>query len=163
VTEDPADSDPDTVEANADENVEATMEDSAALTVGNWSLLGGGQCLVAAQRFYPRKFGISVPLARGTATGACAAYGACHLWLDNIPSPAHWTRIANTPGARPRLYDMIVYPPIGANHWGHVAMVDHVDSAGRIFVMDSNFNYTMAKSVAPHTIGWKAYGWYRPR
>ena len=134
---------------------------SAVTTKGDWSKFGNGQCLVAIQKFYPAKFGASVPVARGSWTGGCAPYGACHIWLDDRPSTAKWQRIANKNGAKPKTYDMIVYPPTANNPYGHIASVDHVDSNGRIFVMDSNYNYDEKKASKPHTVGWKAYGWYR--
>jgi len=63
----------------------------------------------------------------------------------------------------PQLFDMMVYPPDGSNHWGHVAVVDHV-SGGQVFVMDDNYEGPLnagQKAGCPHTVSWPAYGFYR--
>jgi len=133
--------------------------------VTDWSLFpSGDQCLVAVQAFYKRKFGVSVPVARNAWTGSCGPTGACHIWVDDIPSSATWERIPNDGSHTPSPYDMIVYPPIPGDPSGHIASVDHVQGSS-IFVMDDNYcnNNCERKASAPHTVSWKAYGWYHLR
>jgi hypothetical protein len=138
----------------------ATSEElTSSKTVGDWRVLGGGECLAALQDFYPAKFGVSVPVAGPGAVGSCAAHGACKIWLDQIPNPAEWERIPNDGRHVPSTYDLIVYPPINGDPWGHVASVDHVEG-GAIYVMDANYVAHHQKSAHPHTVSWKAYGWY---
>lgn len=149
----------DVVDENADEQIDS--EDSAFTssnkTVGDWSKLQTGyECLAALQYFYPAKFGVSLPVAGPGAYGNCASHGACHLWLDKRPDPDQWER--HTTG-EPQTYDLIVYPPIGNDIWGHIAAVDHVEN-GQIFVMDDNYVGHHVKSSKPHTVSWKQYGWY---
>jgi hypothetical protein len=132
---------------------------TSSKTVGDWHLFGGGQCLVAVQNFYPKKFGVSVPIAGPGSVGNCASHGACKIWLDKIPSSADWERIPNDGHHMPTTYDLIVYPPISGDPWGHIASVDHVEG-NNIFVMDSNYVGHEEKAPHPHTVGWKAYGWY---
>src|SRR5262249_20712597 len=43
--------------------------------------------------------------------------------------------------------------------WGHIASVDHVEGK-TIYVMDDNYVGHHLKSPHPHTVSWKAYGWY---
>lgn len=133
---------------------------TSATTVGDWKLLPTGQeCLAAIQMFYPAKFKASVPLAGTEWKGECAPHGACHIWLDKIPDPDVWERIPNDGTRLPTTYDMIVYPPISGDPWGHIAAVDHVEGK-TIYVMDDNYVAHHAKSTHPHTVSWKAYGWY---
>ncbi len=133
-------------------------------TTQDWSLLGDGQCLLAMQRFYPAMFGASVPIARESYTGSCAPEGACHVWLDDIPSASTWERIVNDGAHSPAPYDLVVYPPAGKNPYGHIASVDHVDDDGTIWVMDANWNGDERRSYAAHTTpGYTAYGWYHLR
>jgi hypothetical protein len=128
--------------------------------VGDWSLFGNGQCLVGVQHFYPAKFGASVPIARAAYTGACAPEGACHIWLDDIPDPARWDKIANDGSAHPSVYDLIVFPPTASNPYGHIASVDRFQD-GAIYVMDTNWTLNETKAPAPHTTGsYAAYGFY---
>ncbi len=134
-----------------------------ALTLGDWSLFPDGhQCVVAVQIFYQAKFGVTVPPTGGPGwNGNCAPLGACHLWLDVIPSGNDWFRIPNDGAEQPTTYDMIVYPPTATNEYGHVASVDHVTD-GVIYVMDDNYcaNNCEKKAVEPHPVSTKAYGWY---
>ena len=146
----------------ADEGVEEVDVDHAAFTsssktVGDWSKLQTGyECLEALQYFYPAKFGVSLPVAGPGSYGNCAPHGACHLWLDKRPDSAEWERIST---GTPETYDLIVYPPIGNDIWGHIASVDHVEN-GKIFVMDDNYVAHHTKSKVPHTVDWPQYGWY---
>ncbi|MEO7328494.1 MAG: hypothetical protein ABI193_07950 [Minicystis sp.] len=145
-----------------DEELAATMsqEISSSKTVGNWSKFPDGeQCLPAIQMFYPARFGVSVPIAGPGSTGACASYGACHIWLDKIPDNDDWERIPDDGTHLPTTYDMIVYPPHGTNPWGHIASVDHVEGK-TIFVMDDNYVAHEQKASKPHTVSTKPYGWY---
>lgn len=148
--------------------IEGTRSTSQHIAGGgatqDWSLLGGGQCLVAMQNFYPKKFGARVPSARASRTGDCLGEGACHIWLDDIPSSDAWERIPNDGSRKPAPYDLIVYPPSKSNGYGHIASVDHVGDDGTIWIMDSNWNLDEKKSAAPHTSGsYVAYGWYHLR
>ncbi len=137
---------------------------SAVTATQDWSQLGGGQCLVSMQSFYRDMFGARVPIARSSWNGACASEGACHIWLDDIPSAAEWERVPNDGAHRPSPYDLVVYPPHGSNPYGHIAAVDHVDGSGTIYVMDSNWNGDEQRSWSPHTTpGYVAYGWYHLR
>ncbi|MEO7327955.1 MAG: VCBS repeat-containing protein [Minicystis sp.] len=134
-----------------------------ALTLGDWSQFPDGhQCVVGVQIFYQAKFGVTVPPTGGPGwNGNCAPLGACHLWLDVIPSDNDWYRIPNDGAELPTTYDMIVYPPTATNEYGHIASVDHVTD-GVIYVMDDNYcaNNCEKKAVEPHTVSSKAYGWY---
>lgn len=146
---------------NIGDQGEQPDEEEASLTsgkmVGDWSALPNGyECLAAMQLFYPKKFGVALPLAPDGWDGNCAPEGACHLWLDARPSAGEWERITS---GTPSTYDLIVYPPIGNDPWGHVAAVDHVEN-GKIFVMDDNYVAHHTKSAMPHTVAWPAYGWY---
>ena len=105
---------------------------------------------------------MSVPIARYAWTAGCAPYGACHIWLDDVPNGAVWERIANDGRHMPAQYDMIVFPPVAGNPWGHVASVDHVAN-GQIYVMDDNYVASNTKAATPHTVAWAAYGWYHLR
>lgn len=133
---------------------------SSNSTVGDWSALPSGvECLVGMQVFYPAKFGVHIPIAPESYSGDCAPEGACHLWLDAQPDPGTWERISS---GTPSTYDLIVYPPIGNDPWGHVAAVDHVED-GKIYVMDDNYVAHHVRSSTPHTVDWPAYGWYHLR
>lgn len=148
----------------ADDGEQPDQEHSAYVTstktVGDWHLLHTGyECLEAMQYFYPAKFGVSLPVAGPGWDGDCGPHGACHLWLDKRPDPAQWERITT---GTPSTYDLIVYPPIGSDIWGHIASVDHVEN-GRIYVMDDNYVGHHVKSAHPHTVDWPAYGWYHLR
>ncbi|HLK38846.1 MAG TPA: CHAP domain-containing protein [Polyangiaceae bacterium] len=141
------------------------MTGESADAVTDWSLFPtGDECLVAIQAFYKAKFGVSVPVARNAWTGGCGPTGACHIWVDDIPNSATWERIANDGSHTPAPYDMIVYPPIPGDVYGHIASVDHVQGTS-IYVMDDNYcnNDCQRKAPAPHTVSWKAYGWYHLR
>ena len=143
----------------------AEMTGESADAVTDWSLFPtGDECLVAIQAFYKAKFGVSVPVARNAWTGGCGPTGACHIWVDDIPNSATWERIANDGSHTPAPYDMIVYPPIPGDVYGHIASVDHVQGTS-IYVMDDNYcnNDCQRKAPAPHTVSWKAYGWYHLR
>ena len=59
------------------------------------------QCLAAAQLFFPAQFGVRLPTARAAWTGSCAPQGACHLWLDDVPSPSVFERVPEGSGRRP--------------------------------------------------------------
>ena len=135
---------------------------TSSKTVGDWHLLGGGECLAAMQDFYPAKFGVSVPVAGPGWSGNCASYGACKIWLTHIPNPAEWERIPNDGKHVPTTYDLIIYPPIGGDPWGHAASVDHVEGH-TIYVMDANYVGHHVKSSHPHTVSWPSYGWYHLR
>lgn len=137
----------------------STDELTSTKTVGDWHLLGGGECLAAMQNFYPAKFGVDVPVAGPGWDGACASYGACKIWLTKIPDPAEWERIPNDGKHVPTTYDLIIYPPIAGDPWGHAASVDHVEGH-TIYVMDANYVGHHVKSTHPHTVSWPAYGWY---
>lgn len=134
---------------------------TSSKTVGSWKLFPGGECLAAVQGFYPAKFGVSLPVAGPGDYGSCASHGACKLWVDpsKRPSSSAWDRIPNDGKHVPTTYDLIVYPPIGNDPWGHIASVDHVEGKN-IFVMDSNYVGHHEKAPYPHTVSWKAYGWY---
>jgi hypothetical protein len=148
-------------------SVESTADSQSSVSYAgaeqDWSLFPNGQCLVAVQMFYPAKFGVGVPIARSAWTENCAPQGACHIWLDDIPSASDWERIPNDGSEQPSPYDLIVFPPTQSNPWGHIASVDHVDAWGNIYVMDSNFNYDNKRAFAPHTVSRAAYGWYHLR
>lgn len=137
---------------------------TSSRTDGNWKLFPNGQCLAAIQGFYPAKFGVHVPLAGPGSYGSCAAFGACKIWEDpaNRPDPNVWERIPNDGSHVPTTYDMIVYPPISGDPWGHVASVDHVEGKN-IYVMDSNYVAHEEKAPHPHTVSWPALGWYHLR
>ncbi len=121
------------------------------------------QCLVGVQVFYPARFNALVPSARNWDTGTCAAQGACHIWIDDIPDSNTWERIPNDGTSMPSAYDMVVFPETSTNPWGHIAAVDHVDSSGNIYVMDDNYNSDERRAARPHTV-WRApYGWYHLR
>ncbi|HEX7667889.1 MAG TPA: CHAP domain-containing protein [Polyangiaceae bacterium] len=128
---------------------------------GDWRKFPNGQCLVAVQGFYPAKFGVSLPVAGPGSYGSCASYGACKLWVDPAkePSSSEWERIPNDGKHKPVTYDLIVYPPISGDPWGHIASVDHVDGKN-IYVMDSNYVAHERKAPLPHTVSWPAFGWY---
>lgn len=135
---------------------------STTKMVGDWSELPDNvQCYVGMFDFYLAKFGVQIPYSPIVWTGACAPYGACHLWLDGIPDPNVWERHEAGSG-EPTTYDMIVYPPTDNNEYGHVAGVDHVEN-GLIYVMDTNFMNDEKRSDTPHTVGWGEYGWYHLR
>lgn len=154
-----ANTDSNALEEDGEEQVDAEYSafTSSSKTVGDWSKLQTGyECLAALQYFYPAKFGVSLPVAGPGWYGNCAPHGACHLWLDKRPDSDEWERI--TTGV-PETYDLIVYPPIGNDIWGHIASVDHVEN-GQIFVMDDNYVAHHVKSKVPHTVGWPQYGWY---
>jgi len=121
------------------------------------------QCLVGVQLFYPARFDAHVPSARNWATGSCASEGACHIWIDDIPDPDVWERIANDGSEPPSTYDLIVFPETSANPWGHIASVDHVDANGDVYVMDDNYNSDERRAWKPHTVWRAAYGWYHLR
>ena len=156
-----APSDPHTVGSGGGTGTSAHPTCTSALegAIGDWSQFGNGQCLVGIQNFYPAKFGASIPVAREAQTGSCAPEGACHIWLDDIPSPALWERIPNDGTTLPSTYDVIVYGPTPGNPYGHIASVDRVE-AGEIYVMDTNYNEDEKKAAAPHTTPLAAYGWY---
>ena len=146
---------------------EATGFDGAKVeyqdAVGDWSQFPDyAQCLAGVQGFYPAKFGVGVPVARGAWTGDCAPEGACHVWLDDVPDSGAWERIASDGSETPSTYDLIVFPPHAGNPYGHIASVDHVDSAGTIYVMDDNWNGDERKAYAPHSVR-APYGWYHLR
>jgi hypothetical protein len=148
--------------APGDESVDAqhAAYTSSGTTVGDWhNLEGGVECLVGMQDFYPAQFGVSIPIAPESWNGGCAPEGACHLWLDAQPDASLWEAISS---GTPSTYDLIVYPPIGNDPWGHVAAVDHVEN-GQIFVMDDNYVGHHVRSSAPHTVDWAAYGWFHLR
>jgi hypothetical protein len=133
---------------------------STSKTVGDWRKLDSGyECLEAMQYFYPAKFGVDLPVAGPGWDGDCGPHGACHLWLDKRPDSSEWERISS---GEPSTYDLIVYPPIGGDIWGHIAAVDHVAN-GRIYVMDDNYVGHHQRSSEPHTVDWPAYGWYHLR
>jgi hypothetical protein len=154
-----AGTDSNALEEDGEEQVDAEYSafTSSSKTVGDWSKLQTGyECLAALQYFYPAKFGVSLPVAGPGWYGNCAPHGACHLWLDKRPDSDEWERITT---GEPETYDLIVYPPIGNDIWGHIAAVDHVEN-GKIFVMDDNYVAHHVKSKVPHTVGWPQYGWY---
>ncbi|WP_437304683.1 CHAP domain-containing protein [Sorangium sp. So ce388] len=147
-----------------DLDVEETAASELALTsdymVGDWTHLPTGyQCVVGARKFFESAFGVSFPRMPDHWTGDCADFGACHLWLDAEPDPALWEKMSE---GYPSTYDLIVYPPHGANPYGHVAIVDHVEG-GEIYVMDTNYAEDEQRSTMPHTVSWPEYGWYRLR
>ena len=139
------------------ENARSTR-DAVSSTEGDWSLLGGGQCLVSMQSFYSARFGVRVPTARNSYTGSCAEEGACHIWYDDRPDPALWTRVPNDGSASPSLYDLVVFAETSTNPYGHIASVDHVEG-GTIYVMDSNYNGDEKRSASPHSVR-APLGWY---
>lgn len=130
-------------------------------TQGDWSLLGGGQCLVAMQSFYPARFGVRLPSARDAYTGSCAPDGACHLWYDDIPDPAQWLRVPNDGSAVPSLYDLLVFAETTKNPYGHVASFDHMEG-DTMYVMDSNYAGDEKRSEVPHEVR-APLGWYHLR
>lgn len=155
------------LDATTDDGEEELTTTSSRMD-GDWDDLGGGQCLAAMQAFYPKKFPkdhAKVPVAGPGAYGSCAAHGACKIWEDpdTRPDSDYWERIPNDgKHGEPKLYDLIVYPPTSHDAYGHIASVDHVEN-GKIFVMDSNYVHPDKPSTHPHTVGWKALGWYRLR
>jgi hypothetical protein len=133
---------------------------TSSKTVGDWHLFPNGEeCLAAVQMFYPAKFHASLPLAGDAWKGNCAPHGACHIWLDRIPDPDVWERIPNDGHHLPTTYDVIVYPPISGDPWGHIASVDHVEGK-TIYVIDDNYVAHHEKASHPHTVSWAPYGWY---
>lgn len=134
---------------------------TSSRTDGDWRKFPNGQCLVAVQGFYPAKFGVNLPVAGPGSYGSCASYGACKLWVDPAkrPDSDQWERIPNDGKHTPVTYDLIVYPPIGGDPWGHIASVDHVEGK-TIYVMDSNYVAHETKAPHPHTVSWPAFGWY---
>lgn len=152
------------ISEGVDESLSSGSQGLSANAVLDWSQFPDfRQCLAAAQLFYPAKFGTRVPQARNSWTGDCAPDGACHIWLDDIPSSAAWARIPQGSGARPSAWDLVIYPPSGTNPWGHVAVVDHVDAEGNVFVMDANYRGDERKAARPHTLPRAPYGWYHLR
>lgn len=146
--------------AHAPGEAEGTTE-SRLSTIGDWSLLGDGQCLAAMQSFYAARFGVRLPTARASPTGGCAGEGACHLWYDDIPDAALWARIPNDGTSSPVTYDLVVFAETATNPYGHIASVDHVED-GTIYVMDSNFNLDERRSTTPHAVR-APLGWYHLR
>jgi hypothetical protein len=149
--------------------VDPTSTDDEELSTridGDWRDLGNGECLAAMQAFYPKKFPkdhAKVPIAGPGSYGSCAAHGACKIWEDpdTRPDSTYWERIPNDgKHGDPKLYDLIVFPPTAHDAFGHIASVDHVED-GKIFVMDSNYVHPETHSTTPHTVSWKALGWYR--
>ncbi|MEO6573130.1 MAG: CHAP domain-containing protein [Polyangiaceae bacterium] len=129
---------------------------------GNWSQFPNGeQCYAAIQNFYANRFHATVPHSTSHNNGLCRGGGACDLWVDaeSRPDPNVWERIPNANGAKPELYDMIVYGPPAGENYGHVASVDHVEN-GNIYVIDDNYVGHLQKATRPHTVWVKAYGWY---
>lgn len=130
----------------------------------DWSQFPDGyQCMVAVQIFYPAAFNVQTGVAGNFWSGDCAPVGACHIWYDDVPDSNVWERIPNDGTQSPSMYDMIVFGPTSSNEYGHIASVDHVDSAGNVFVMDDNYNSDQRKASEPHTVWRPALGWYHIR
>src|SRR3954463_13324918 len=67
---------------------------------GDWHLFPGGECLAAVQGFFSDAFPkdhAKVPIAGPGDDGACAAHGACKIWVDKDrrPDSDYWERIPN--------------------------------------------------------------------
>lgn len=119
---------------------------------------GGMQCVGGVDAFFQNHFGVGLPaLCQYPTQNGCYSCGACELWEANAPNPAVWDRMST---GTPQLFDMIVYPPINGDPYGHVAVVDHVTN-GVVYVMDDNYVAYQTKASCPHTVSWAPYGWYR--
>ena len=119
---------------------------------------GGLQCVGGVDGFFQAHFGVGLPaLCQYATQNGCQSCGACEFWEANAPDPAVWDRLGS---GTPQLFDMIVFPPVSGNAYGHVAVVDHVTN-GAIYVMDDNYVGYQQKASCPHTVSWGAYGWYR--
>ena len=138
----------------------ATTSEAVCAEAYDWhDFPNGDQCVIAVDAFYSAHFGVGLPaLCQYPTQNGCASCGACEFWEANAPSAATWDRFTT---GTPQLFDMIVYPPTSGNAYGHVASVDHVDSAGNVYVMDDNYVAYQTKASCPHTVSWGAYGWYR--
>ncbi|MGH7284411.1 MAG: CHAP domain-containing protein [Polyangiaceae bacterium] len=127
---------------------------------GDWQscAIGGGQCLVAVQNYFAR-YGITVGIAGGYGEyddqgRYCAAYGACLIWVDDVPSSYGWVRTDS-----PDTYDIAVFPPHPGNEYGHITIVDHVDASG-VWMVDSNDNLDERPNNTPHLHSATPYGYY---
>jgi hypothetical protein len=132
---------------------------------GNWADFPEGngtqQCVAGVDIFYQAKFGAHIPPASGSY-GNCAYEGACNIWANpaDRPSSAVWER-HDWGSEEAQTYDLVVFPPVGGDPWGHIASVDHM-SGGTLYVMDSNWGETGRKAVCVHTVGgYVPYGFYR--
>jgi hypothetical protein len=97
---------------------------------------GGQQCVGGVDGFFQAHFGVGLPaLCQYPTQNGCQSCGACEFWEANAPSAAVWDRFSS---GTPQLFDMVVFPPVSGNAYGHVAAVDHVDAQGHVYVMDDN-------------------------
>jgi len=120
---------------------------------------GGQQCVGGVDGFFQAHFGVGLPaLCQYPTQNGCQSCGACEFWEANAPSAAVWDRFSS---GTPQLFDMVVFPPVSGNAYGHVAAVDHVDAQGHVYVMDDNYVGPDAKASCPHTVSWAPYGYYR--
>jgi hypothetical protein len=135
---------------------------------GDWSDFPAGgtpsdpqQCVGGVREFFHNRYGIWPPATSG-AYGNCALTGACNMWVNPIdnPDPSVWERIPwGTETAE--TYDMVVFPPIAGDAYGHIAVVDHM-SGGTLYVMDSHYGGAYTKAACVHTVpGWTPYGVFR--
>lgn len=138
-------------------------------TYGDWSAYGNGQCVIGAQTFYKKKFGVALK-ATGVQSGNignCAYLGACMYWVSSIARPDSGTWDRHEWGSiMPQTYDLVIYPPTSGNPYGHVASIDHMEGSDagnykNMYIMDSNFGGNELKASAIHTYNLKPYGFYR--
>ena len=152
---------------DGDEAIGTVSQGVCGTSTVSWSAFPAGngsqQCVTGVRQFYQNKFGTFVPPASGGPVGVCARFGACNIWVNpaNRPSAAVWNRYAW--GTKtPQAYDMVVFTASSAHPYGHIASVDHY-SAGRLWVMDSNYSpWAGRKAACVHdTAGHTPYGFYR--
>jgi hypothetical protein len=140
------------------ESTEITSEAVCAESYDWHDFPNGMQCAGAVDAFFQSHFGVGLPaLCQYPTQNGCQSCGACEFWEANAPNPSVWDRMSS---GTPQLFDMIVYPPVNGNAYGHVAVVDHVGGAS-VYVMDDNYVAYQTKASCPHTVSWAAYGWYR--
>jgi hypothetical protein len=144
--------------ADSQESTERTSEAVCAESYDWHDFPNGMQCVGAVDGFFQAHFGVGLPaLCQYPTQNGCQSCGACEFWEANAPNPSVWDRMSS---GTPQLFDMIVYPPVNGNAYGHVAVVDHV-SGSTVYVMDDNYIAYQTKASCPHTVSWGAYGWYR--
>jgi hypothetical protein len=127
------------------------------------------QCIAGVDIYYQSVYGIRVnpALCQFGNNGTCASCGACLVWVDNLPDSTLFNRYAwGTKTPQPE--DVLIFPPVSGNPYGHAALFDHADASGT-YVMDDNWwNDTRKASCpvgacgSPHNIGnYKPFGFYR--
>ncbi len=122
----------------------------------------GMQCIGAVSRYFNTVHGAAIGNMPNTDDGACCGFGACHAWLDDTPDSTKFNRHpwgTTTPQAE----DIVIFPPQSGDCYGHAAVVDHVDSAGNLFIMDNNWNLDSRKAnctFLDKTCGHVHTAWY---